>query len=134
MIVAIGRLLLGALFVVSGVNKIIGWQDALGHMQAHGFPTTDIAGYPLVQVLLVGTIALEVIGGLMVITGLGAKPAAVALAAFTLVSGVIFHNFWAVTEPGQFTNQFNHFLKNVAIIGGLLVVAGQPRGVVRTTF
>lgn len=133
MITALGRLLLGALFVVSGAGKIMGWEGTLGLMQGKGIPAIDIAGYPLVQIVLAATIALEIVGGLMLITGLGAKPAAVALAAFTLAAGVLFHNFWAV-DAAQYMNQFNHFMKNLAIIGGLLVVAGQPRPIVRTSF
>lgn len=133
MITALGRLLLGALFVVSGAGKIMGWEGTLGLMQGKGIPAIDIAGYPLVQIVLAATIALEIVGGLMLITGLGAKPAAVALAAFTLAAGVLFHNFWAV-DAAQYMNQFNHFMKNLAIIGGLLVVAGQPRPIMRTSF
>ena len=63
----------------------------------------------------------------MLITGLGAKVAAVALAAFTIAAGVIFHDFWAV-DAAQYMNQFNHFMKNLAVAGGLLVLASQPSG------
>ena len=56
----------------------------------------------------------------MLITGLGAKVAAVALAAFTIAAGVIFHDFWAA-DATQYMNQFNHFMKNLAVVGGLLV-------------
>lgn len=121
----LGRLLLGALFVVSGAGKIMGWQGALGYIQDRGFPTTDFYGYPASQIILAAVIALEIVGGLMLITGFGAKVAAVALAAFTIAAGVIFHDFWAV-DAAQYMNQFNHFMKNLAVAGGLLVVASQP--------
>jgi putative oxidoreductase len=121
----LGRLLLGALFLVAGAHKFMGWEGTLVRLQDRGFPVTDIYGYPASQLILGAVIALEVIGALMLITGVGGRIAAVALAAFTLASGVIFHDFWAA-EPAQYMNQFNHFLKNVAIIGGLLVVAAQP--------
>lgn len=133
MITALGRLLLGALFVVSGVRKILAWPGPLASMQSVGLPAMEIAGYPLVQILLVATIVIEIVGGLMLVTGLGAKPAAVVLALFTLAAGVLFHNFWTLTDAMQYSNQLNHFLKNVAIIGGLLVVAAQPRPIVRTS-
>lgn len=122
----LGRLLLGALFVVSGANKYMGWEATLGHIQNRGFPVTDIYGYPASQLILGAVIALEVIGGLMLITGFGAKVAAVALAVFTIAAGAVFHDFWAVSDPAQYMNQFNHFMKNVAIVGGLLVLASQP--------
>lgn len=123
----LGRLLLGALFVVAGANKIMGWEGALGYIQGRGFPVTDFYGYPASQIILAAVIALEIVGGLMLITGLGAKVAAVALAAFTIAAGVIFHDFWAV-DAAQYMNQFNHFMKNLAVAGGLLVLASQPSG------
>lgn len=122
----LGRLLLGAFFVVSGAGKIMRWEGSLGYIQDRGFPVTDIYGYPASQLILAAVIALEIIGGLMLITGFGAKVAALALAVFTLVAGAIFHDFWTVTDAGAYMNQFNHFMKNVAIVGGLLVVAAQP--------
>ena len=122
----LGRLLLGALFVIAGAGKIMGWEGTLGYIQSRGFPVTEVYGYPASQIILAAVIALEIVGGLMLITGLGAKVAAVALAAFTLVAGVIFHDFWTVADGAEYMNQFNHFMKNVAIVGGLLVLASQP--------
>lgn len=122
----LGRLLLGALFVVSGANKVMAWEGTLGYIQGRGFPVTEVYGYPASQLLLGAVIALEIIGGLMVISGFGAKIAAVALALFTIAAGVLFHDFWMVADAAQQTNQFNHFMKNLAVAGGLLVVAAQP--------
>jgi putative oxidoreductase len=129
---ALGRLLIGALFIVSGIRKYLAFGGSLAYMQGKGFPVNEIAGYPVVQLLLIGTIALEVVGGLMLITGIGARFAAIVLALFTLAAGVIFHNFWTIDDPAQFGNQLNHFLKNIAIVGGLLFVAGHARPTVRT--
>jgi putative oxidoreductase len=42
------------------------------------------------------------------------------------VAGAIFHSFWTVSDAMQYANELNHFLKNVAIVGGLLIVATQP--------
>lgn len=123
-VVGLGRLLIGALFIISGARKVMGWQGTLGAIQSIGLPSMDVAGYPLVDIVLAAVIALEIGGGLMLVTGIGARPAALALAAFTLAAGVLFHNFWTIADAAQYTNQFNHFMKNVAIIGGLLVVAG----------
>lgn len=122
----LGRLLLGGLFVIAGAGKIMRWEGTLGHIQDRGFPVTDIYGYPASQLILGAVIALEIVGGLMLITGFGAKVAAVALAVFTLVAGALFHNFWTVGDAAEYMNQFNHFMKNAAIIGGLLVVAALP--------
>jgi putative oxidoreductase len=45
-----------------------------------------------------------------------------ALAAFTLVATALGHRFWEA-DPAFFFNQMTHFLKNLAVIGGLLVLA-----------
>jgi putative oxidoreductase len=114
-LLTLGRVLLASLFVISGIRKIMGWAGTLGYMQSKGLPATEI--------LLVATIALELIGGLMVAFNMFAMPAAVLLAGFCLVSGVIFHNFWAIGDAAQYSNQMIHFMKNVALAGGLLITA-----------
>jgi len=124
---AVGRFLLAFIFLFSGARKIMGYQATLGYMQSKGvFPAMDIAGYPLVEVLLMATIAVEILGGLMLITGIGSRFAALALAAFTIVAGVLFHDFWTIADATRYVSELNHFLKNLAIAGGLLIVATQP--------
>ncbi len=111
----LGRVLLASLFLISGVRKILGWAGTLAFMQSKGLPYADI--------LLMATIALEIGAALLIAVNILAAPAAILLAGFCLVAAVIFHNFWAVPDA-QFANQLNHFLKNVALAGGLLAVAG----------
>lgn len=111
----LGRILLASLFVISGVRKLMGWSGAVGYVQSKGLPAAEM--------LLMATVALEIIGGLMVAFNVFAAVPAVLLAGFCLLSGALFHNFWAV-DAAQFQNQLNHFLKNVALAGGLLAVAG----------
>lgn len=124
---AIGRFLLAFIFLFSGAGKIMDYQAKLGYMQSKGvFPAMDIAGHPLVEVLLMATIAVEILGGVMLVTGIGLRFAALALAAFTIVAGALFHDFWTVADAVKYQNELNHFLKNVAIVGGLLIVATQP--------
>jgi putative oxidoreductase len=123
----IGRFLLAFIFLFSGARKVMGYQGTLSYMQSKGvFPAMDIFGYPLVEILLMATIAVEIVGGLMLVTGIGARFAALALAAFTVAAGVLFHDFWTIADAAQYGNQLNHFLKNLAIVGGLLIVASQP--------
>jgi putative oxidoreductase len=115
------RLLLASLFIVAGVRKAMTFQGVTQLLAAKGFPSPDI--------LLVLTILLEVGGGLLLILNWQARAAAVALALFTIVAGVIFHNFWVHIggDASALNNQLNHFLKNVAIVGGLLHVAAYRR-------
>ncbi len=111
----LGRIMLASLFVISGVRKLMGWAGTLGYMQSKGLPSAEI--------LLMATVALEIIGGLMIAFNIFATVPAVLLAGFCLLSGALFHNFWAV-DAAQYANQLNHFMKNVALAGGLLAVAG----------
>ncbi len=113
----VARILLAALFLISGVRKLMVFGIVSGMMAGKGFPVPDV--------FLGLAILLEIAGGLMLIANWNAKYAAWALAAFTLVSGAIFHGFWNVwgAAPPVFNNEVNHFLKNIAIVGGLLLVA-----------
>lgn len=114
----LGRILLAAIFVSSGVAKLVGWPAVVGSIGGKGVPFPEIAG--------MAVIVLELCGALALVTGWGARWAAVALAVFTAAASVLYHPFWAV-EAAQYMNQFNHFMKNVAIIGGLFIVAARRR-------
>lgn len=116
----VARGLLASIFLISGVRKALAFSAMSGMMAGKGFPMPDV--------FLALTIILEIGGGLLLVANWHARCAALALAAFTLVAGVIFHSFWHVWDapPPQFNNELNHFLKNVAIVGGLLLVAALP--------
>jgi putative oxidoreductase len=72
-------------------------------------------------VLLPLTILVELGGGLALIVGWKARWAALLLAAFTVLASVVFHNFWTMTGDAAMNNML-FFYKNVAVIGGLLMV------------
>ncbi|MET0857321.1 MAG: DoxX family protein [Telluria sp.] len=114
----VGRALIGVLFAVSGVNKIIGFSYVAGWMAS--------SGLPFANVLLAATILLEVGAGLMLITGIQARLAAAALGLFLIPTTAIFHAFWSADAAG-FQGQLTHFLKNVAIFGSMLIVYGAER-------
>ncbi|MBZ2206617.1 DoxX family protein [Massilia soli] len=114
----IGRALIGVLFAVSGVNKILGFSYVAGWMAS--------SGLPMAEVLLAATILLELVGGLLLITGFQAGIAAAALALFLVPVTALFHAFWSADAAG-FQGQLTHFLKNVAVFGGLLMVVGAER-------
>jgi putative oxidoreductase len=116
-LVTLARILLASTFLISGVRKFLAFGIVSGMMANKGFPFPDI--------FLTLSIILEIAASLMLIANWNTKYAAWALAAFTLVAGTIFHGFWNVwgAAPPVFNNELNHFLKNVAIIGGLLLVA-----------
>jgi putative oxidoreductase len=110
----IGRLLLGLPFAMSG----------LGKLAAYGATTQLIAdaGLPLPPLAFAVAVAVELGGGLFLIFGYRARPAALALAVFSLATAISFHNNFADQ------NQMIHFLKNVMMAGGLLQIAAFGAG------
>ena len=109
-----GRILLAAIFVLSGVTKLGAVEGTIGYIASVGLPFADAIFYAVV--------ALEIIGGLMLVVGLKTRLTAVALGAFSILAAVTFH--------ADFTdqNQMIHFLKNFALAGGLLQVAAFGSG------
>ena len=108
-----GRILLAVIFITSGIGKITGYDGTAAYMASKGLP--------MVGVLLPLTILTEVGGGILLAVGFQARWAALALAGFTILAALIFHNFWAVEAAQKMGQQIN-FMKNVAITGGMLMV------------
>jgi putative oxidoreductase len=79
-------------------------------------------GLPLASVALVITLFIEIGGGLLVLTGYKAKYAALVIALWLIPVTLVFHHFWGIPSE-QLQDQMVNFLKNVAIIGGLLLLA-----------
>ncbi|HEU5286307.1 MAG TPA: DoxX family protein [Sphingomicrobium sp.] len=103
-----GRLLLAAIFLLSGYSKLADPAATIGYIQS--------VGLPLPQVGVALAIAAELVGGALLVIGYRTRLAAAALAVFTLVTALFFHS--ALGDQ----NQFIQFFKNVAITGGLLQV------------
>ena len=114
------RMLLAALFIVSGLNKIFSF-DATQAFMAN-------AGLPAARFLLVATIFLELFAGTLVLIGYQARLAAGVLILFLIPVTAIFHNPLAHGDPAMVHQQMIHFLKNLAIIGGLLHVVAFGSG------
>jgi putative oxidoreductase len=109
----VARILLALMFVMSGVSKLTGLEGTAGYIAS--------VGLPMAQVLALGAGVLEAAAGVMLIVGWQARWAALALAAFTVLASLLFHNFWAMPKDQQFMQQLM-FMKNLAITGGLLFV------------
>ena len=108
----IARVLLAHIFILAGMNKIMGYAGTQGYMESMGVP-----GMLLPLVILV-----EVGAGLAVLVGWQTRLSAYSLAGFTVVSAVIFHS-----NLGDQT-QMIMFMKNFAIAGGLLLLAEHGAG------
>ena len=109
----VGRVLLALMFVWAGYGKITGYAGTAGWMAS--------SGMPMVGLLLPLAILIELGGGIALIVGWKARWVALALAGFTLVASLIFHNYWTMTGAAVMTNML-FFYKNVAVIGGMLMV------------
>jgi putative oxidoreductase len=108
-----GRVLLALLFIISGFGKITGWDGTAGYMASKGLP--------MVSVLLALTIAMELGGGVLLAIGFKARWVAGAFVLFLIPVTFIFH------PPGDATQQIS-FLKNLAIMGGMLTVFANGAG------
>ena len=115
----VGRLLLALLFIPAGFSKIGGFAGTVGYITSAGLPAPTLAA--------IVAIVVEVLGGLALAFGVGTRVAALALALFTAVAAFGFHAFWAVPADQQFMQQLL-FYKNIAITGGLLVLAAFGAG------
>jgi putative oxidoreductase len=114
----LGRLLLSVIFVLSGLGKIPHFHDVAGMMGQKGIPLATVA--------LVISLLIEIGGGLMVLTGFGARYAALIMFLWLIPVTLVFHHFWGIPEAAK-EEQMINFLKNVAIMGGLLILAhGSP--------
>jgi putative oxidoreductase len=111
--VVIARVLLALMFVLAGFGKLTGLEGTAGYIASKGLPM------PMVLAVAVGL--LELVAGVLLIVGWQARWAALALAVFTVVASVIFHNFWAMPAEQQMMQQLM-FMKNLAVTGGLLLV------------
>ncbi|HEV7550794.1 MAG TPA: DoxX family protein [Candidatus Angelobacter sp.] len=110
----LGRVLLSVIFILSGLGKLPHFHDVAGMMASKGIPLASVA--------LAITLLIEIGGGLMVLTGYKANYAALVIALWLIPVTLIFHHFWGIPAEQQ-QDQMIHFLKNVAIMGGLLILA-----------
>ncbi|MER3417266.1 MAG: DoxX family protein [Chloroflexota bacterium] len=117
--IPVGRALLTLIFVFSGIGKIFSWEQTAHFMASKGMPW--------VPFFLLGAIALETIGGLCILVGYKARFGALTLIVFIIPATIIFHDFWNV-EGMERQTQMIMFMKNLAILGGLLLILGYGAG------
>ena len=119
-VLLVGRGLLGLYFIVPGISKITGWTETTEYMAAHGVPA--------IAVLLPLTIVIQIGGGLALLAGYRTQIVAFVLAGLTLVISLYMHDFWNLEEGVQRAHEMQNFIKNLAIMAGLMTLAGQPVG------
>ncbi len=111
---AAGRLLIAVLFLLSGLSKLGASAATEGYIASAGLPLPSL-GYAIALIVEIG-------GGLLLLIGYQTRIAALIVAAFTLATALAFHSHFADQ------NQMIHFMKNIAITGGLLQVAAFGAG------
>lgn len=109
------RVLLGLYFIMPGISKVTGFGQTSDAMAAHGVP--------LVPVLLVLTIIMQIGGGIALAIGYRTQLMAFLLAGLTLVISLFMHDFWNLSEGLEQAHEMQNFIKNMAIMAGLMFVA-----------
>ena len=104
----LGRVLIGAPFVMSGLSKLAAYTATVSYIAAVGLPLPPLA--------FVAAVLVELGGGLLLLTGYRARLTSLVMAAFCVATAVFFHRHFADQ------NQMIHFLKNVMMAGGLLQI------------
>ena len=115
----LGRIAIAALFLPAGLNKLMGVEATTGYFASLGLPAAAVFVWVV--------IAIEVLGGVALILGYRTRLVAIALAVFTLLASIAGHAFWAAPADAAFIAQLL-FFKNIAVIGGLLVLASSGAG------
>lgn len=114
-----GRILLSAIFVMSGFAKIADWSGTANYMAAEGMTA--------IPFFLTMAILIEVGAGLGLLTGCGTRVSAATLFLFLIPTTLVFHDFWTL-EGSERQMQMIQFMKNLAIMGGLLGYAAVGAG------
>jgi uncharacterized membrane protein YphA (DoxX/SURF4 family) len=119
------RAALAASFISGGIDQIRNPQPKVGPASPIAKPIADrvpqLPNDPESLVKLDG--AIKVVGGLGMIFGPFARPAALLLAGSLIPTTLAGHRFWETTDPEQKVSDRVEFFKNVSLVGGLLVTA-----------
>lgn len=114
-----GRTLLALYFILPGAMKVMNFSGTAEYMAAHGMV--------LIPFFLVLTIVIQIGGGLCLALGYRVQPVAFVLAGLVLIISIVLHNFWVMEDGVQRAHETQNFIKNMAIMAGLLVLAGWHR-------
>lgn len=125
LVATLGRVMLGAYFLLGGAGKIFGSSDngQVAHMAANGIPFAEYM-FPLAG-------ACEIVGGVTLLIGLHTRLVSLLLAGFVILVSVTLHAFWQTSPDGSDHEQFVQmimFLKNMTTFAGLLAFVGFGSG------
>jgi putative oxidoreductase len=109
----IGRSLVGVLFLVAGIRKLIAIAGTAAYFTKLGFPMPEVMTWL--------SVVIEIGGGLLLIAGWQTRRISWFLILYVAIAIAMAHRFWEF-DAAQYGNQLNHFLKNLAVIGALLYI------------
>jgi putative oxidoreductase len=115
----IGRLMLAALFLPAGIAKLTGFAGTVGYISSVGLPLATLGA--------IVALVVEIGAGLALVAGYRTRAAAAVLAVFTLFASVFFHAYWAAPADQVMIAELL-FFKNIAVIGGLLLLVAYGAG------
>ena len=119
-VILIARIALAVLFLWGGVMKLLGYAGFVGYLNSKGVPFVQVAA-PI-------AVAVEALGGLLLIVGFKVRPLALIMAAYTVATAVLGHDFWNVTDAALQRDMVIHFWKNIGIAGGFLLLFANGSG------
>lgn len=112
-LVMLARVLVSALFLLTGWQKMAGFAGTVGYMRSVGAPLPEVAAAV--------SVVMEFFVGAALLLGIWVRPLALLLCLFTFGTALIGHHFWTMQGPARHENQLN-FFKNLSIMGGLLLL------------
>ncbi len=112
----IGRVLMATIFIPSGYGKLMGLTQFAGNLTNMGIP----ADYAYWVAVAAG--GVEFFGAICILLGLATRYVAILLAVFTLIAALLAHRYWTFTDAAQIRAQSTNFYKNLAIVGGFLIL------------
>ena len=119
LVICLGRILLCVLFITAGFGKLFTIDAFAANMASKGMPFPAL--FPIIAIVI------ELGGGVVLALGVETRVLAVLFAIYVAVASLISHPFWTMTDPARAANAI-HFYKNIAIIGGFLLLAATGGG------
>ena len=117
----LARVMLAAIFLGSGVNKIVNTEQTIGAMTANGVPLPAVLVWPAILFLIVG--------GVSVVLGWQTRIGTGLLMLFLALATYYFHDFWTLDpKSDEFMPSMIGFQKNVGLLGGLLFLFANGPG------
>ncbi|HEY5998311.1 MAG TPA: DoxX family protein [bacterium] len=120
----LGRILISAIFILSGISKMGSFAGTAQMMGGKGLPAPEV--------LLALTILIEAAGGLMLLLGIYARLTALVYFVWLIPVTLVFHRFWGI-DPAQVQGQYINFMKNLAIMGGMATIMAAGSGPLSVT-